>query len=66
MFDAEFPIRARYEQLLREADHQRLVRQAAEGARTGGRAAVRSGADASGGRVSGRRGRRVRVRRAAA
>ncbi|MEU7179575.1 hypothetical protein ACWIG3_20805 [Streptomyces celluloflavus] len=66
MFHSELQIRVRHEELRREADHQRLVRQAAEGARAEERAVARSGADESGGRVSGRRGRRVRVRRAAA
>ncbi|REK89413.1 hypothetical protein DY245_15750 [Streptomyces inhibens] len=61
MYTSELEIRVRYEELRREADRQRLVREATEGRR----AAARSGANEPEGRVSSRRGRRVRIRRAA-
>ncbi|UKY52845.1 hypothetical protein [Streptomyces inhibens] len=62
MYTSELEIRVRYEELRREADRQRLVREATEGRS----AAARSGANDPEGRVSSRWGRRVRVRRAAA
>ncbi|MFH8570836.1 hypothetical protein [Streptomyces sp. NPDC017993] len=66
MYTSELDIRVRYEELRREADRQRLVRQATEGQRAGHGAAARSGANETEGRVRGKRGLRTRVRRAAA
>ncbi|AJT64228.1 hypothetical protein T261_2554 [Streptomyces lydicus] len=61
MFRSELELRVRYEELRREADRQRLVRQAVEGRPAG----ARSGENEPEGRVSSRRGRWLRVRRAA-
>ncbi|KIZ13973.1 hypothetical protein [Streptomyces natalensis] len=62
MYHSELELRVRYEELRREADRERLVRQAVEG-RLG---AGRSGEHDPEGRVSTRRGRWARFRRAAA
>lgn len=62
MYHSELEIRVRYEELRREADHRRLVREATEGRS----AAARSGENAPEGRVSERPARRWRTRRAAA
>ncbi|MEU9487517.1 hypothetical protein ACFTZK_23175 [Streptomyces decoyicus] len=63
MYRSELEIRVRYEELRREADRQRLVREATEHA--GRRGTARSGENEPEGRVSAR-GRRLRIRRAAA
>ncbi|MGW3010641.1 hypothetical protein ACWC9R_17675 [Streptomyces sp. NPDC001219] len=65
MFHSELEIRVRHEELRREADRRRLVRQASEADGTGHRGAARSGDDEPEGRVSAW-GRRARVRRATA
>ncbi|MGY5124639.1 hypothetical protein [Streptomyces nigrescens] len=65
MYHSEMEIRIRYEELRREADRQRLLREATEARRAGRRGAARSGADEPEGRVS-VWGRRARVRRATA
>ncbi|MER0482819.1 hypothetical protein ABR737_31535 [Streptomyces sp. Edi2] len=68
MYRSELEIRIRHEELRREADRQRLVREAAgsaEAPRNGRRGAARSGTDEPGGRVS-TRGGWWRIRRAAA
>ncbi|MFI9358990.1 hypothetical protein ACWGQL_36075 [Streptomyces lydicus] len=65
MFHYELEMRVRHEELRREAQRQRLVREAREAGHAG-RAAVRSGENDPEGRVSSGRGRRWRVRRAAA
>ncbi|MFE0189249.1 hypothetical protein [Streptomyces sp. NPDC058989] len=62
MYTSELEMRVRYEELRREADRQRLVREATDALR----AAARSGENEPEGRVSTGRGRRWRVRRAAA
>ncbi|GAA2651204.1 hypothetical protein [Streptomyces lunalinharesii] len=62
MYASELEIRIRYEELRREADRRRLVREATEGARR----AADLASDAPEGRVSPSRARRWRVRRAAA
>ncbi|MFG2136173.1 hypothetical protein [Streptomyces sp. NPDC048650] len=59
MYRSELEIRVRYEELRREADRQRLIRQAVEG-----HAAAGSGQHEPEGRVSAKRGRWARVRRA--
>ncbi|MFB7634100.1 hypothetical protein ACFC0M_24580 [Streptomyces sp. NPDC056149] len=59
MYVSELELRVRYEELRREADRRRLVREAANGARD----AARSGSEESGRRVRADRGR---VRRATA
>ncbi|MFG2290268.1 hypothetical protein ACGFOU_29845 [Streptomyces sp. NPDC048595] len=66
MYASELEMRVRYEELRREADRQRLVREAADALRAGRGAVARSGENAPEGRVSTRRGRRWRVRRATA
>lgn len=63
MYTSELEIRVRYEELRREADRQRLVREATDAGRAG---AARSGENDPEGRVSTKRARRWRVRRAAA
>ncbi|MFF8783511.1 hypothetical protein [Streptomyces sp. NPDC015125] len=65
MYRSELEIRIRHEELRREADRQRLVREATEAPRNGRRGAARSGTDEPGGRVR-TRGRWLRIRRAAA
>ncbi|MEW1751504.1 hypothetical protein ACIQU1_24420 [Streptomyces angustmyceticus] len=65
MYRSELEMRVRYEELRREADRQRLVREATDTAQAGRRGAARSGADEPEGRVSAR-GRRPRIRRATA
>ncbi|MFI9051168.1 hypothetical protein [Streptomyces sp. NPDC053427] len=60
MYSSELALRIRYEELRREADQQRLVREATEGRL----AAARSGHHEPEGRV--RRSRWARVRRATA
>ncbi|MFJ9850045.1 hypothetical protein [Streptomyces sp. NPDC101150] len=60
MYTSELVQRVRYEELRREADQQRLVREATEGRR----AAARSGQNEPEGRVSRGRGRWARLRRA--
>ncbi|WP_405841703.1 hypothetical protein OG528_26210 [Streptomyces platensis] len=65
MFHSELELRVRYEELRREADRQRMQREATGARRAGRRAAARSGADEPGGRVS-TRGRWARIRRATA
>lgn len=65
MYRSELEIRIRHEELRREADRQRLVRQATEAPQHGPRGAARSGTDEPGGRVS-TRGGWWRIRRAAA
>ncbi|QEV54860.1 hypothetical protein CP981_27380 [Streptomyces platensis] len=65
MFHSELELRVRYEELRREADRQRMQREATGAARAGRRGAARSGADEPGGRVS-TRGRWARIRRATA
>ncbi|MEU9113674.1 hypothetical protein AB0D04_18315 [Streptomyces sp. NPDC048483] len=62
MYPSELEVRVRYEELRRVADRERLVREATEGRR----AAVRSAENEPGGRVSRKRGRWARIRRAAA
>ncbi|WP_411123307.1 hypothetical protein [Streptomyces sp. x-19] len=62
MYTSELEIRIRYEELRREADRRRLVREATQGARG---AAVLASDDPEG-RVRPSRARRWRVRRAAA
>ncbi|MFE6691918.1 hypothetical protein ACFVFQ_36300 [Streptomyces sp. NPDC057743] len=62
MYVSELELRVRYEELRREADRRRLVREATNGARD----AARSGSEDSGRRVRGNRGRRSGVRRATA
>ncbi|MER6051462.1 hypothetical protein K2224_13445 [Streptomyces sp. BHT-5-2] len=63
MYVSELELRVRYEELRREADRRRLVREATGAERT----AARSGEDEPEGRVSTGRGRWWgRVRRAAA
>ncbi|WP_407287999.1 hypothetical protein [Streptomyces sp. BP-8] len=66
MYTSELEMRVRYEELRREADRQRLVREATGAVRAGRGAAARSGENEPEGRVSSGRGRRWRVRRAAA
>ncbi|MFJ9405646.1 hypothetical protein [Streptomyces sp. NPDC101393] len=63
MYTSEIEMRIRYEELRREADRRRLVREATAGARTRRHAEARSGADEPGGRV---RSRWTRARRATA
>ncbi|GAA2329403.1 hypothetical protein OHT20_11590 [Streptomyces caniferus] len=65
MYRSELEIRVRHEELRREADRQRLVREATGAAQAGRRGAARSGANEPEGRVS-TRGRWLRIRRAAA
>lgn len=65
MFHSELELRVRYEELRREADRQRMQREATGAGRAGRRGAARSGADEPGGRVS-TRGRWARIRRATA
>ncbi|MCX4636026.1 hypothetical protein HEP86_28395 [Streptomyces sp. RPA4-5] len=65
MFHSELELRVRYEELRREADRQRMQREATGAGRAGRRGAARSGADEPGGRVSSW-GRRARIRRATA
>ncbi|MEV0370894.1 hypothetical protein AB0I10_13835 [Streptomyces sp. NPDC050636] len=61
MYNSELEIRVRYEEMRREADRQRLVREVTEGQRAGRRrAAARSGSDDPEGRVSARGWWRVR------
>ncbi|MFF2811142.1 hypothetical protein ACFVT2_28965 [Streptomyces sp. NPDC058000] len=62
MYASELELRVRYEELRREADRRRLVREATAGARD----AAHSGSDDPEGRVNTVRARRGRVRRAAA
>ncbi|TJZ46140.1 hypothetical protein FCH28_26865 [Streptomyces piniterrae] len=66
MYSSELELRVRYEELRREADRHRLVREATEGQRAARRAAARSGANDPEGRVSRKRNRWARARRAAA
>lgn len=61
MFHYEEAHRVRAEELRRVADRERLAREAAEGRR-----AARSAEHGTEGRVSGKRGRAVRLRRRAA
>ncbi|MEW1672503.1 hypothetical protein AB0O47_04515 [Streptomyces noursei] len=63
MYASELEIRIRYEELRREADRRRLVREATQGARG---AADLASDDHPEGRVRPSRARRWRVRRAAA
>ncbi|MFG2529965.1 hypothetical protein [Streptomyces sp. NPDC048516] len=65
MYRSELEIRIRHEELRREADRQRLARQATEAPQNGPRGAARSGTDEPGGRVR-TRSRWLRLRRAAA
>ncbi|KOG40490.1 hypothetical protein [Streptomyces decoyicus] len=65
MYRSELEIRIRYEELRREADRQRLVREATEARRAGHRGTARSGENEPEGRVRGR-SRWLRIRRAAA
>ncbi|KUL37114.1 hypothetical protein ADL22_22820 [Streptomyces sp. NRRL F-4489] len=65
MYASELEIRVRYEELRREADRRRLVREATEGAREAARNAARSGSDEPEGRVREGRIWRGRTRRAA-
>ncbi|MCK7626637.1 hypothetical protein MUU72_26640 [Streptomyces sp. RS10V-4] len=62
MYASELEIRVRYEELRREADRRRLVREATEGARD----AAGSGRHDAEGRVRGGRVRRGWIRRATA
>ncbi|MFE1768162.1 hypothetical protein ACWDBF_14625 [Streptomyces angustmyceticus] len=65
MHRSELEIRIRHEELRREADRQRLAREAAGTAPAARRGAARSGTDEPEGRVS-TRGRWPRIRRATA
>ncbi|MEU9124629.1 hypothetical protein AB0C96_33080 [Streptomyces sp. NPDC048506] len=66
MFHSELEMHVRYEELRREADRQRLVREATEVLRAeAGGAGRRSGENEPEGQVSSRPSRRWRVRRAA-
>lgn len=49
MFHSELELRVRYEELRREADRQRMQREATGAGRAGRRGAARSGADEPGG-----------------
>ncbi|MFK0295784.1 hypothetical protein ACIQU6_35670 [Streptomyces sp. NPDC090442] len=62
MYVSELELRVRYEELRREADRRRLVREATHAAWDAGR----SGSEESGRRVRADRGRRGRARRATA
>ncbi|SHL15903.1 hypothetical protein [Streptomyces yunnanensis] len=62
MYASELELWVRYEELRRQADRRRLVRQAVEGAKD----TARSGSEESEGRVRAALARRGRVRRAAA
>ncbi|GES32088.1 hypothetical protein K7396_10775 [Streptomyces angustmyceticus] len=64
MYRSELEIRIRHEELRREADRQRLAREAA-GTAPSARRGARSGTDEPEGRVS-TRGRWPRIRRATA
>ncbi|GGW87190.1 hypothetical protein [Streptomyces noursei] len=62
MYASELELWVRYDELRRQADRSRLVRQAVEGAKD----TARSGSDEPEGRVRADRPRRGRVRRATA
>ncbi|MGW1374623.1 hypothetical protein ACWD6P_10175 [Streptomyces sp. NPDC002446] len=62
MYTSELEMRVRYEELRREADRQRLVREATEAQRAGRGGAARSGEHDPEGRVSAERSRRWRIR----
>ncbi|MFD0165500.1 hypothetical protein ACFVJH_15270 [Streptomyces decoyicus] len=65
MYRSDLEIRVRYEELRREADRRRLVREATEARRAGRRGTARSGENEPEGRVSAR-SRWLRIRRATA
>ncbi|MER6841228.1 hypothetical protein [Streptomyces platensis] len=65
MFHSELELRVRYEELRREADRQRMQREATEAPDAARRGTARSGADEPGRPVS-TRGRWARIRRATA